>query len=174
MSTVLILPGHGNSGAGHWQSEWELLHPECRRVMQVDWETPDCADWFECLEKAVASHQGDVVFAAHSLGCLLVAYWAERTVNRIKGAVLVAPPDPQGAVFPSQSLNFSALSLRPFAFPSVVVASTNDVYGSFEFATQCAKTWGSALVNVGDRGHINSDSGLGTWPEGWALLAGWL
>ena len=174
MSTVLILPGHGNFGAGHWQTEWERVHPECKRVMQTYWETPDCAAWFERLESAVANHQGDVVFAAHSLGCLLVAYWAERTAYTIKGALLVAPPDPQGVAFPNQSLNFSAHASRSFAFTSVVVASMNDVYGSFGFATQCAQAWGSALVNVGDRGHINSESGLGEWPEGWALLADWL
>lgn len=176
MSTVLILPGHGNSGTGHWQTEWERMHPECVRVMQSDWESPNCADWFERLEDVVANHPGDVVLAAHSLGCLLVAHWAERTAHRIKikGALLVAPPDPQGAAFPSQSLNFSAYVGQKFSFPSVVVASTNDLYGSFEFATQCAHAWGSALVDVGDRGHINSDSGLGAWPEGWALLAGWL
>ena len=148
MSTVLILPGHGNSGAGHWQTEWERMHPECTRVMQDDWESPDCVDWFECLEKAVASHQGDVVFAAHSLGCLLVAYWAERTVHTIKGAVLVAPPDPQGVVFPNQSLNFSAQVSRPFVFPSVVVASTNDVYGSFTTKTAFFTSISSATASI--------------------------
>ena len=30
---------------------------------------------------------------------------------------------------------------------------------------------GSRFVDVGNRGHINSDSKLGAWPEGQALLA---
>jgi hypothetical protein len=55
-------------------------------------------------------------------------------------------------------------------FLSTVVASTNDPYVSLERASQFAQSWGSRLVNVGDGGHINSESGLGDWPEGFALL----
>jgi hypothetical protein len=31
--------------------------------------------------------------------------------------------------------------------------------------------WGSPLVDAGDLGHINADSGIGEWPEGVRLLA---
>mgnify|MGYP000182071266 CR=1 FL=1 len=34
--------------------------------------------------------------------------------------------------------------------------------------------WGSRLIDAGPRGHLNSDSGLGDWPEGHALLQPWL
>jgi predicted alpha/beta hydrolase family esterase len=58
----------------------------------------------------------------------------------------------------------------PLPFPSIVVASTDDPYGSVEFAQSCAQAWGSRFVDAGARGHINADSGLGDWPEGYALL----
>jgi uncharacterized protein len=34
-----------------------------------------------------------------------------------------------------------------------------------------ARLWAARLVTVGARGHLNSASGLGSWPEGRTLLA---
>jgi len=33
-----------------------------------------------------------------------------------------------------------------------------------------SQAWGSPLVDVGSKGHINSASGLGMWSEGFALV----
>jgi uncharacterized protein len=121
------------------------------------------------LEQAVAEMGESPVLVAHSLGCLCVANWAARTTFKIRGALLVAPPDPKEASFPSEATDFSPVPLHPFAFPSIVVASSNDPYGSLEFARACATGWGSRFVNIGPAGHINSESGHGDWPEGWAL-----
>lgn len=55
-------------------------------------------------------------------------------------------------------------------FPSIVVASTNDPYVSEARAKHFAANWGSDFVSVGELGHINSQSMLGLWPEGLALL----
>jgi predicted alpha/beta hydrolase family esterase len=53
----------------------------------------------------------------------------------------------------------------------MVVASENDEYISLEQAQKYAEAWGSRLVNIGAKGHINSSSGLGDWEEGLALLS---
>lgn len=84
--------------------------------------------------------------------------------------MLVAVPDPGRASFPDQALGFSPLGRKRFAFPSMIVASSNDPYSDLEFSQQCADAWGSRLVNIGALGHINSTSGLGDWPQGKALL----
>jgi predicted alpha/beta hydrolase family esterase len=55
-------------------------------------------------------------------------------------------------------------------FPSVVVASRNDPWCTFMRASAMAHAWGSRLVDCGNAGHINADSKLGDWPEGYALL----
>lgn len=55
-------------------------------------------------------------------------------------------------------------------FPSLLLASRNDAYCSFERAQHWAHAWGSTLVDQGAVGHINSASGLGDWPAGHALL----
>jgi hypothetical protein len=121
------------------------------------------------LEQAVAGHSESPVLVAHSLGCLCVAHWAADTPLKIKGALLVAPPDPEESGFPSEATGFSPVPMGTLDFPSIVVVSSNDPYGSFGFARSCALAWGSRFVNIGPAGHINSESRLGNWPEGWAL-----
>lgn len=169
-TTALILPGIGNSGPDHWQSLWEKANPSFVRVQQRDWDSPNCDEWLEALEKSAAQFGVATVLIAHSLACLLVAHWAARTRLKIKGALLVAPPNPDGPNFPKQATGFSPLPLKPFVFPSTVVASANDPYGSHDFAQAAASEWGSRFVSVGSAGHINSDSGLGEWREGFALF----
>ena len=167
---VLILPGLFNSGPEHWQSRWEAAHPEFRRVLQEDWEAPRCADWIARLDEAVRATPG-AVLVAHSSSCALVAHWAAaHATGGIRGALLVGPSDPEAPSYPAGPTGFAPMPLQRLPFPCVVVASRNDPYVSFERARQFALAWGSRLVDVGDLGHINSQSGLGDWPFGFALL----
>lgn len=166
---TLILPGIGNSDRDHWQTLWESANPGFIRVQQRDWHNPVCDEWVNGLEQAVAKIGESPVLVAHSLGCLCVAHWAARTSLNIKGALLVAPPNPKGGDFPPEARGFYPVPLNSFGFPSIVVASSNDPYARLEFARGCASGWGSCFVNIGAAGHINSESGLGDWPEGLAL-----
>jgi uncharacterized protein len=167
-----MLPGLSGSGPDHWQTRWEQLDQRCVRVQQSDWDRPDCTDWCARLEEAVASTEGDVVLVAHSLGCLLVAHWAYAgEVDRVKGALLVAPPDveaPERA--PEATLSFAPIPREPLPFPAILVASQDDSYASIEFARELADAWGARLVDVGEQGHINAESQLGVWEQGRALL----
>lgn len=176
--SFLILPGINDSGPEHWQSRWEHALSGARRVRQTDWDQPACADWVTTLRQAVAETRTDVVLVAHSLGCLLVAHAAARNAlpASVRGALLVAPPDPDAPSFPEVATGFCPLPLKRLPFPSVVVASQDDPYASFEFSTRVAAAWGSRFVNAGACGHVNAASGLGDWPAGrkWLdeLLAG--
>jgi uncharacterized protein len=163
----LTLPGIGNSGPEHWQTRWEQSDPAFVRIRQRDWDNPARDEWVRALEAQV--RPGDVL-VAHSLACLMVARWAETTQVKIRGAMLVAVPDPSGPAFPAQAMGFSMLPSGRFAFRSLVVVSVDDPYGSVEHARACAGAWGSKLVEIGARGHINAASGLGDWPEGRRLL----
>ena len=168
--TVLNFPGIGNSGPQHWQTLWEQSHPGFVRLSQRDWDHPVCAEWVSVLESTVKDVASPVVVVAHSLACLAVAHWAAQAHSPIQAALLVAVPDPDGSNFPAEALGFSPLPRQKFAFPSIVVASTDDPYGSVAHAQACAFAWGSQLINIGAAGHINTSSGLGRWPEGFALL----
>lgn len=167
---VLILPGLGNSGPQHWQTLWEQIYPHCRRVIQRDWDRPRREDWVSALDAALPACPAPPVLVAHSLACLLVAHWAGRFAKPIKGALLVAVPDPDSPNFPPQARGFSPLPLLPFAFPSIVVASTDDPFSSRSHAKHCASAWRSEFVEISHAGHINADSGLGAWKDGYALL----
>jgi predicted alpha/beta hydrolase family esterase len=50
------------------------------------------------------------------------------------------------------------------------VASLNDPYLSLNRAQYFAEKWGSEFINIGKKGHINSDSKLGFWEEGQLIL----
>lgn len=167
---ILLLPGYLNSGPAHWQSVWERTSAAFMRVSQRDWERPVCAEWVAVLDDAVARHGAGAVLVAHSLACLLVAHWAAVTARTVKGALLVAPPDPRNPNFPKVALGFTPVPDRPFGFPSTLVASENDPYADLEYTERCAASWGSRFINAGRLGHINADSGLGAWREGMALL----
>jgi hypothetical protein len=167
---VLILPGIGNSGPQHWQTLWEQRHPHSQRVNQRDWVRPVCEEWVSALDAAVTACPSPPVLVAHSLACLLVAHWASRSAKPIKGALLVAIPDPDGPNFPAEARGFSPLPVHPFAFPSIVVASSDDPFSSLSHAKHCAAAWRSDFVEIGHAGHINADSGLGEWHEGYVLL----
>lgn len=168
---VLTVAGLWNSGPEHWQTHWERAHPGWRRVPQRSWDEPERAEWVAALEKAIAECAEPPFLAAHSLACTLVAHWAqEGRRSPIAGAFLVAPSDVEAPSYPKKTGGFAPMPLVKLPFPSLVVASTNDEYVSFERATAFAAAWGSRLVSIGDAGHINGAAGYGPWPEGQELF----
>ncbi|MBS0294064.1 MAG: alpha/beta hydrolase [Proteobacteria bacterium] len=170
-SNVLLLPGWQNSGPGHWQTRWEFLHGD-RRVEQHDWLRPLRGDWSARLEEVVADAPGPVLLAAHSLGCILTAWWATHTrhAHKVAGALLVAPGDVERPELSAQIRGWTPIARQPLAFPALLVGSRNDPYCSLERARGMAQDWGARFVDLGNRGHVNAESGLGDWPEGRALL----
>ena len=170
-TSVLILPGYQGSGETHWQTYWEKKHPDFKRIEQNDWDHPICDEWVQNVEIAVKNAGKDVIIVAHSIGCLVVAHWAATAHHSlIKGALIVAPPNPKEAAFPSIAEGFEHTPLQPFHFPSIIVASSNDPYASLAYSKHIADAWGSSLVNVGEKGHINTASNLGLWEEGLRFL----
>ena len=168
---TLILPGYGDSGPEHWQSQWEAANPACRRVAQRDWLRPQLEEWLESLHRAIEGCSAPPVLAAHSLACSLVAHWAKRFGSGVKGALLVAPADVESPEHtPGEVRNFSPIPLVRFPFPSIVVASADDPFVEPARAALFARSWGGRLVEIGKAGHINAASGVGAWPAGRALL----
>ena len=172
---ILLLPGWQNSGPQHWQSRWETLYGDLR-VEQHDWMHPLRGDWVMRLDEVVQAPPGDVVVVAHSLGCLLVAAWAAQTrlAHRVRGALLVAPGDPQRPELCAVLHSWLPMALPRLPFPSLLLGSHNDPYCSLERARSFADALGARWCDWGHAGHINADSGLGNWPEGRALLADFL
>lgn len=171
---VLNVPGLGNSGPGHWQTRWEARYPWMRRAELGQWDRPDRLLWTQRLDAAIRHTDGPVILVAHSLGCLAVAWWAaqHRPPYRrtVAAALLVAPADADLKPTHPAIAQFAPVPLLPLPFPSILVASRNDPCAAFDRARKIAAHWGSHLVDAGDAGHINADSGLGDWPIGITLL----
>lgn len=168
---VLILPGLWNSGPRHWQSLWHERNPHWRRAEHRDWTNPHCDEWVAELDAAIADCQGAPILVAHSLGCMLVAHWAlSGSPLKVAGAFLVAPSDVEAASYPSDLNCWAPIPLQALPFPSLVVGSANDPFSSPERTRAFAAAWGSRLVEIGDAGHLNTDSGHGDWPDGLRLL----
>jgi predicted alpha/beta hydrolase family esterase len=172
IATVLLLPGWQNSGPQHWQSRWEA---QCGwlRVEQHDWMRPLRGDWSARLEEVVLAQPGDVVLAAHSLGCLLAAHWAGHShhAHRVRGALLVAPPDTERDDLRQLLPGWAPVPRGRLPFAATVVASRDDPYSVFDRSSALAGHWNANLVDAGPRGHLNADSGLGDWPAGQAAVA---
>lgn len=168
---ILILPGWQNSGPTHWQSRWEALYGDTR-VEQADWMTPRRGDWMARLDEVLLASDTPALLVAHSLGCQLVAAWADHSQHtaRAAGALLVAPPDTEREDMPPQLHNWKPIRRPRLPFASIAVVSTDDPYCSLERVTEMTQAWGSRVVIAGPRGHLNGESGLGDWPEGRELL----
>jgi predicted alpha/beta hydrolase family esterase len=169
---LLILPGLGNSGEKHWQTFWHKKFKNSIRLIQDNWDEPLREDWIARLNEEVSKLKNPTILVAHSLAVSLVLHWAESNSNKnIIGALLVAPADVDSPEHtPDVIRNFSPMPVYQLPFPSIVVASENDPYASFERKQYFAKMWGSDFVNVGQQGHINSDSDLKYWEEGQLIL----
>lgn len=173
---LLIVPGLDGSGPDHWQSRWEAKLSTARRVEQESWSRPDAHAWTARLVKAVEAAERPVVLVAHSLGVVTAARSAPLLPpGRVRGAFLVCPPDvDRPDVVPGLDPAFAPLPRDPLPFPSVLVASRTDPYCAYERADDVAAAWGSVLVDAGESGHVNVESGHGPWPEGLMRLAGFL
>src|SRR3981081_3385479 len=171
---ILTLPGLGNSGPDHWQTLWEAERDDCRRVDLGDWDKPHRNTWVNKLNLAILRAGRPVVLVAHSLGCLVAAWWGKyehpATDGPVVGALLVAPPEVDFFPLDDRLTKFAPTPEEPLPFPSILAASRNDKYMGFRRARGLAKTWGSWFADAGDAGHINAESGLGDWPFGKFLL----
>ncbi|MBA5777680.1 serine hydrolase family protein [Stappia sp. F7233] len=164
---ILIVPGWQNSGPDHWQSRWMEKMSTARRVEQDDWENPDLDRWVDRLVETVEGATRPVVLVAHSLGVPTVVQASGRLARRVRAAFLVSCPDVEDETrVPAMLRHFGPLPLDPLPFHSWQVASRTDPYCEFERAERWSRHWGTKLLDAGDAGHLNTESGQGPWPEG--------
>src|SRR5690606_12476627 len=91
---ILIIPGLGHAGPGHWQHRWASRIRNARFVEQEEWHEPALDDWVSAIERDIMMATRPVVLVGHSLGVsAIVAASARLTDTKVRGAFLVAPPD---------------------------------------------------------------------------------
>jgi predicted alpha/beta hydrolase family esterase len=170
----LTLPGLDGSGPDHWQTRWEQERPNIERADLGCWSQPSRNLWIARLERAVAQARGPVVLIAHSLSCHLVAWWAalagEGAGRPVVGALLVAPPDLDRVSVDRRIADFAPSPRAVLPFPTVVVGSRDDPWCSTTRTREMAGNWLAAFCDAGNAGHINGQSGLGSWAQGQHIL----
>ncbi|UGQ45291.1 RBBP9/YdeN family alpha/beta hydrolase [Massilia endophytica] len=154
---VLVVPGLSNSGEEHWQSRWQRLYPGFERVNQQDWETPNLQAWRANVDRVRQEDRRPTLIAAHSFGSLASALSVAEDPLGVEGLLLVAPADPDKFGLAAR------LPQGPLPCPSIVIASSTDPWMDIGKAREWAARWGSRFIDIGERGHINSESGLGDW-----------
>ncbi|MEL4317801.1 alpha/beta fold hydrolase [Leifsonia sp. YIM 134122] len=173
--SIVMVPGIDGSGAQHWQTLWGNDDPGIRSIAPSSWTHPEIEDWIAALEQAVdrasESGAGEVLIVAHSLGCIAAVELLGRgRATGVAGAVLIAPPDEAIDVFPERCPSFIGIARRAASVPLLLIASSDDPYCSADASVELATRWNAKLVVAGALGHINTDSGLGAWPDGRALV----
>lgn len=172
---ILIIPGYTNSGPDHWQTRWEQKLSTARRVEQAEWSKPVREDWVTRVAEEVNASTRPVVLVAHSLGIPAAIHAIPQMKKRVAGAFLVAPPDVANpAIRPKHLMTFGPYPRLPLPFPSLMIASRNDPFGEYSHAEDIANAWGSFLIDAGESGHLNAESGHGPWPEGTMVFAQFL
>jgi len=164
MATTLLVPGLDGGGDGHWLSWFETAIPNTRRVLQPDSKSMDLSEWSAAVRRHVDRSDDPVWIIAHGFGCLAAVRAAFDCADRIEGALLVAPFDPD-------NLRLAwMLPEEPLGFPSAIVASTNDPHMRLSKAAFWAGFWSAEFVNAGRVGGLDPASGFGPWPDGLAIL----
>ncbi|WP_042299336.1 RBBP9/YdeN family alpha/beta hydrolase [Paraburkholderia kururiensis] len=158
---LVTVPGlHGSEGA-HWQTWLERQFPRALRVEQADWDAPNLAVWGDALRALLARERGPFVLAAHSFGCLATAHALLQgsCAADVAGVLFVAPASPEKFRFAG------AFEPRRLPVPSILIGSETDPWMPAAGALALAQHLGSAFVNLGDAGHINTAAGFGPWPR---------
>lgn len=161
---VILVPGLHGSGAGHWQTRWQAVHPDFYRVDQDDWSNPDLPAWAAKVDQVRALDPRPALLVAHSFGCLASVVSIAANPRGVAAAFLAAPADPE---------KFGVAAMMPVRAidcPSLLISSRDDPWMRPEHAALWVRRWGSVHVDAGALGHINAESGLGDWQFGQEAL----
>lgn len=167
MSKTLIVPGLDGSPSPHWQDWWARTDPNAMIVDLPDPRRPVREAWEAALAVMILRYP-DSILVGHSLGSVLIAQMLSRWSGlKVRGAMLVAPADPMAGLQDCQRIRrFGPLPDAALDVPTVLVASRDDPWMSFNRSRDLAEALGADLIDLGRAGHVNVASGFGPWPGG--------
>lgn len=175
--TVLFVPGLRDHVEDHWQTHAARALSGSVTVEPLSTQRLSREARVAALDEALNAIEGDVIIAAHSAGCLMVAHWAEAPTRKIRAALLATPADvehPLPAGYPIlddlTDNGWVPVARTTFPFPTWVVASRNDPLGTFARIEDFAESWGADVYDAGEVGHLNPPAGYGPWADAIPLL----
>ncbi|MFB9079347.1 RBBP9/YdeN family alpha/beta hydrolase [Flavobacterium procerum] len=153
MINYLIVPGLGNSGTKHWQGFFffffriqDKKFPQSSRGTRMG--EPTCGKKDKNIRESFKIFIFFTIIIGHSLGCSTIAHWASKYKRKIKGAMLVAPSDLEAPQYTFPAIGFAPIPLDKISFPTIVVASSDDIWVSLDRAQFFAESWGSEFINI--------------------------
>lgn len=180
--TVLIVPCSRAAPDGHWLAWMEAQLAGARRVPDDDEGGSAVLDRrAHGVSRAIVRAGGPVWIIAHGFGCLAVIHAAAAHPDRVAGALLVAPADPERFVADGPRRDDEDPLLRPpsisavlprtaTGFMSLVVAHEGATGMRLLTAAQWAERWGSRLLRTDTLGGIDPATHRGPWPQGLHLF----
>lgn len=175
--TVLFVPGLRDHVEDHWQTHAARALPGSVTVEPLTTDRLSRGARVAAVDAALNAIEGDVVIAAHSAGCLMVAHWALNPTRAIKGALLVTPADVENPLPPGYPAfddlaagGWIPIPRQRLPFPALVVGSRNDPLAGWDRVEQLSADWGAGLHDAGAVGHLNPAAGYGLWDDALPLL----
>ena len=162
---LVLVPGLYDSSEEHWQSCWQRRFPAWRRVRQRYWNQPDIDLWIDAIKRSLSECRRPAILIGHSMGALACCALLAESRSDVAAAMLVAPAEPARFELDER------IPEHRLSVPSLVVASHDDPLMRLDRAAFWADCWGSQLLDLGEAGHINAESGFGPWPYGLTMLA---
>ena len=99
-----------------------------KRLEQHSWQHPLRGDWNIRLQETVLDAPAPVTLVAHSLGCVLVSWWAalfQVARSKVRGALLVArPATPSRRVCAASCRAWSLMLLQKLPLPVDTLVGT--------------------------------------------------
>ena len=173
-AVIILSPGYGEPEPDHWIQRWSRQIQTSQMLDLPDPTHPRREERIATIAAAVNAASRPVVLVGHSLGAIAIVHAAAHVdPYKVAGAFLVAPSDwdRPGLMPEFADHDFSPIPRQPIGFPTHLVASRSDPYCDYETAKAWARDWGSILIDAGDAGHLNVESGQGPWPEGLTAFA---
>lgn len=172
-ATVLFVPGLRDHVEDHWQTHAARALPGSVTVAPIANNRLSREARVAALDAAINAIDGEVVVAAHSAGCLMVAHWAQRPTRAVKAALLATPADIERPLPPGyptmkelETGGWLPVPRQPLPFPAIVAASHNDPLGAWERVAALGVNWGASIHDAGRVGHLNPPAGFGPWHKG--------
>lgn len=158
--SIVLVPGLRNSDDYHWQSFWARRFAGWRRISQRNWVQPDIENWVSAIRRELAVCPHPVILIGHSFGALASRLVVQNNPENIAGIVMVAPAEPSYFQLEEK------ITTTKSKTPGIVFGSHNDPLMPFGRAIYWASHWQYDIIDLGDAGHINSESGYGEWEYG--------
>jgi len=179
----LVLHGTGGNKPDHWQER--LVHQlrdlgkDVRYPQMPEPNSPNLDTWMATLHQALDEIADDATLTvlAHSRGCILWMQHAAMAAHEKHGpqaqrTLLVAPPYRTSEIPPTPPSKFfpaplSAEGIAALSRETVIVASDDDEFSTYEQAEGYAEALGIPVYKLSGAGHISPFYGYGDWP--WVL-----